>query len=151
VRGRSAIAFVVLATVLPTVVAYSVAAGADGGPEPLGPGLVTVEVTTHYSHYSHVLDDLEVYEGTLVRFVVKNEDPIHHELIIGGPAVHAAHEKGHEAAHPPVPGELSVDPGQTGLTIYRFDEPGEVRFACHLPRHVAYGMTGDITVVPVSS
>ena len=102
-----------------------VAAGADGGTEPLGPGLVTVEVTTHYSQYSDVLDDLEVHEGTLVRFVVTNDDPIHHELIVGDDAVHAAHETGHEAAHPPVPGEVSVDPGETGLTTYRFDDAGQ--------------------------
>ena len=147
-RGRLAIAFVVVATVLPTVVAYSVAAGADGGSKPIGPGVVTVEVTTHYSKYSEVLDDLEVYEGTLVRFVVTNDDPIHHELIVGDAAVHAAHEQGHEARHPPVPGELSLDPGETGLTTYMFDTPGKVRFACHLPRHFSYGMWGDITVVP---
>jgi uncharacterized cupredoxin-like copper-binding protein len=149
VRRSTAIAIVALATVVPTIVGYSVAAGADEEPAPLGPGIVTVEVSTRYSRYSEVLDDLRVYEGTLVRFVVVNDDPIHHELIVGDEAVHRAHEKGTEAIHPPVPGEVSVDPGETGLTTYRFDEPGEVRFACHLPGHLAYGMWGDITVVPI--
>jgi uncharacterized cupredoxin-like copper-binding protein len=143
-----AVAIVALAALVPTVCAYSVAAGADDH-RPLGPGLVTVRVTTHYSHYSHVLDDLRVYEGTLVRFIVVNSDPIHHELIIGPPSVHAEHEKGHEATHPPIPGEVSVDPGETGVTTYLFDTPGKVRFACHLPGHLAYGMWGDITVVAV--
>ncbi len=141
--------FVALAALVPTLCAYGMAAGADDGPEPLGPGLVTVRVTTHYSEFSEELDDLAVYEGTLVRFVVVNSDPIHHELIIGDDAVHARHAKGHEKSHPPVPGEVSVDPGETGLTTYLFDTPGEVRFACHLPRHLEYGMVGDITVVPV--
>ena len=148
-KARFAVAVVALATIGPMMGAYAFgAAGADDGPDPLGPGVVTVELTTRYSAYSDVLDDLRVYEGTLVRFVLRNSDPIHHELIVGGDDVHRAHEIGNEAFHPPVPGEVSVDPGDTGLTTYLFDEPGKVRFACHLPRHVAYGMEGDITVVP---
>ena len=34
------------------------------------------------------------------------------------------------------------------MTFYEFDEPGTVVYACHLPGHVAYGMTGIIEVVP---
>ena len=90
-----------------------------------------------------------MYEGTLVRFVVTNLDPIHHEFIVGGPAVHAEHESGHEPFHPPVPGEVAVDPGETGLTTYRFDRPGNVLFACHLPGHFAFGMRGEVKVVAV--
>ena len=148
-RASVAAAVVALAAIVPTVCAYGVAAGADDGASPLGPGLVTVRLTTHYSHYSSVLDDLRVYEGTLVRFVVTNSDPIHHELIVGPAAVHVAHEKGTEANHPPRPGEVSLDPGEVGVTTYLFDAPGLVRFACHLPGHVAFGMTGDISVEPV--
>jgi uncharacterized cupredoxin-like copper-binding protein len=46
-----------------------------------------------------------------------------------------------------VPGEVSVGAHETGETIYRFDRPGAVEFACHLAGHLAYGMRGDITVV----
>ncbi len=52
--------------------------------------------------------------GTVVRFVVTNDDPILHELIVGDDAVHARHATGTEAAHPPVSGEVSVRPGDTG-------------------------------------
>lgn len=146
-RARLAVLAVLIATVAPIAVGYGVeAAGGGTGEPPLGPGLVTVEVETRYSRFS--IGDLRVYEGTLVRFVVTNRDPIHHELIVGPDEVHAAHEQGHDAFHPPVPGEVSVDAGETGLTTYRFDDPGEVRFACHLPGHVAYGMEGTVTVVP---
>jgi uncharacterized cupredoxin-like copper-binding protein len=110
----------------------------------LGPGVVTVEVGIHHSRFS--IDDLRVRPGTLVRFVVTNDDPIHHEFIVGGDDVHAANEAGHEAFHPPVPGEVGVDPGETALTVYRFDDPGKVLFACHLPGHLAYGMKGYVTV-----
>ncbi len=145
-RARLAIV-VLIATLAPMAAAYGLgAAGAGTSDPPLGPGIVTVDVDIHYSRFS--IGDLRVYEGTLVRFVVTNRDPIRHELIVGPDEVHAAHEQGHDAFHPPVPGEVSVDAGETGLTTYRFDDPGEVRFACHLPGHVAYGMEGTVTVVP---
>jgi uncharacterized cupredoxin-like copper-binding protein len=111
----------------------------------VGPGLVTVRVDVRYSRFE--LDATRVRVGTLVRFVVRNRDPINHEFVVGAPAVHAAHAHGTEHSHPPVPGEVSVGPRRTGETIYRFDRPGTVEYACHLPRHLAYGMKGAITVV----
>jgi uncharacterized cupredoxin-like copper-binding protein len=41
---------------------------------------------------------------------------------------------------------VSVPAGTTAETTYRFDDVGEVVFACHLPRHLAYGMKGVVTV-----
>lgn len=146
-RARIAVPVVLLATLLPTVGVYAIsAAGAEEVAAPLGPGVVTVEIDMRYSRYS--IEELRVYEGTLVRFVVVNHDPIHHELIVGGDDVHDAHESGHDAFHPPVPGEVSVDPSEEGFTAYLFDEPGTVAFGCHLPRHFEYGMKGLVTVVP---
>jgi uncharacterized cupredoxin-like copper-binding protein len=125
----------------------AVAAGTSGtGEVPLGPGLVTVEVGVERSRFS--TDELTVRAGTVVRFVVGNGDPIAHELVVGDEAVHARHRSGREAQHPPVPGEVSVGPGETGLTVYEFDQVGEVAFACHLPGHLAYGMTGVVRVIP---
>jgi uncharacterized cupredoxin-like copper-binding protein len=63
--------------------------------------------------------------------------------------VHDAHERGSEHRHGPVPGEVSVDPGQRGLTVYRFADPGTVTFACHLRGHFNYGMTGRVVVHPL--
>jgi len=145
-RTKGAVVFVVLATVLPVVFAYSLAAAhANSGPQPLGPGLVTVDLTTSYSRFAP--DEIVVYEGTLVEFVITNEDPIHHEFIVGPEDVHAAHEAGHDLVHPPIPGEVSVDPGETGLTTYLFDTPGTVRYECHFPGHLAYGMQGVVRVI----
>jgi uncharacterized cupredoxin-like copper-binding protein len=146
VRARVAVPLVLLATILPVLAGYALPSAADG-PAPLGPGVVTVEVSMRYSRYS--VDDLRVYEGTLVRFVVRNDDPIHHELVAGGEGVHADHARGTDAFHPPVPGEVGVDPSETGYTAYLFDEPGTVLFACHLPRHLEFGMKGEVEVVPV--
>ncbi|HVL03658.1 MAG TPA: multicopper oxidase domain-containing protein [Acidimicrobiales bacterium] len=92
------------------------------------------------------VDRLQVRPGTTVRFQVRNTDPIAHELIIGDGGVHHRHATGTEAIHPPVPGEVSVRPHESGLTTYTFDQPGTVVFACHLPGHLDYGMKGVVVV-----
>ena len=111
----------------------------------LGPGDVTVAVDIAHSKFA--VEALVVHPGTTVRFVVHNHDPIRHELIVGPPAVHARHESGKEAQHPPVPGEVTVDPEQTAETIYRFDAAGSIEYACHLPGHYQYGMSGWVRIV----
>ncbi|HXH58626.1 plastocyanin/azurin family copper-binding protein [Iamia sp.] len=126
---------------------YAVAAADDEAAEPVrGPGTTTVTVTIRDSRFSPEV--IRVWEGTQVRFVVRNRDPLNHELVVGPDAVHLRHTDGTEAAHPPVPGEVSLGPGQTGATVYDFDEPGTVRMVCHLPRHEDYGMVGAVEVVP---
>ena len=110
----------------------------------LGPGLVTVTIDIHYSKFS--ISDLHVRAGTTVQFLIRNNDPIAHEFIVGDARVHARHELGTHPAHPPVPGEVSVGPGEIGETFFGFDQPGKYLFACHLPRHFAYGMRGWVTV-----
>lgn len=94
-------------------------------------------------HSRFVPARIDVPAGTTVRFVVTNLDPIEHEFLLGGPDVQAAHEKGTEAAHGDRPGELSLAPGETKATTYRFPEAlGDIAYSCHLPGHLAYGMTG---------
>jgi len=116
------------------------------GPRPFGPGDVTVELDIESSLFS--AKEIEVYEGTRVRFLVDNHDPISHELIVGPPSVHAAHASGTHPKHPSIPGEVTVPPNTRGVTTFRFDEPGEVEFACHAPGHYHYGMHGTVVVVP---
>ncbi len=110
----------------------------------LGPGVVTVNVDIRYSTFS--ASEIHVRPGTLVRFLVRNNDPIDHELVVGDSNVHAAHERGTERVHPPVPGEVSVKPGELGVTFYEFNEPGRYFFACHSPGHLAFGMQGWVVV-----
>ena len=112
----------------------------------LGPGVVTVELGIHHSRFD--IGTLRVHEGTLVQFVVRNDDPIGHELVVGEAEVHRRHADGSERRHPPVPGEVSVAGGDTAMTFYEFTDAGSVTYACHLPGHVAYGMAGTIEVVP---
>jgi uncharacterized cupredoxin-like copper-binding protein len=104
----------------------------------------TVELTVHHSRFS--LEELHVRPGQTIRFVLRNTDPIPHELIVGDASVQDVHEAGTESHHGDRPGEVSVAPGATAVTTYRFGSPGRLQFGCHLPGHWAYGMQGTITV-----
>ena len=117
---------------------------ASGDGPSLGPGPATVEMNIHHSRFS--VDRVHVERGTLLRFGVPNADPILHELVAGDEAVHARHASGTEASHPAVPGEVSVAPGEVGVTTLRFDQLGTFVFACHLPGHFRYGMHGEVVV-----
>jgi uncharacterized cupredoxin-like copper-binding protein len=131
-----------------TAAGYAAADQADPDPvvAPYGPGDVTVQVDAEHSSFAP--ERLTVVEGTRVRFLLVNHDPIHHELITGGPEIHARHASGTEAEHPSIPGEVSVGPNGRAITTFTFDEPGTFEFACHLPGHYEYGMHGAIEVVP---
>jgi len=145
-RGRAAVVAAALGIAVVAVghAIDALTAGASAVPV-RGPGLVTLRVDIHHSHFR--VPDVRLRQGSLVRFVVRNHDPIDHEFVVGGPAVHARHEHGTEATHPPVPGEVSVGALDVGETVYRFDRPGRVVYACHLPGHIAYGMIGELSVV----
>lgn len=106
----------------------------------------TIEVVMRYSRFEPAT--IEVEPGETVRFVVRNGDPIDHEFILGDARVQRIHERGTEANHPPKPGEMSVAPHETAVTVYTFSsEPGSLVIGCHLPGHFDYGMRADIRIV----
>jgi uncharacterized cupredoxin-like copper-binding protein len=109
-----------------------------------GPGVVTLTIDVDHSRFTPAV--IRVRPHTDVRFLIVNHDPIGHEFIVGGPEVHARHANGHEANHPPVPGEVSVPADARASTTYSFHAPGTVEFACHLPGHYRYGMHGNVVV-----
>jgi uncharacterized cupredoxin-like copper-binding protein len=109
-----------------------------------GEALPTVVLTAHHSKFNPAR--IAVEPGTMVRFVIRNADPIAHELIIGPQAVHDRHEKGTESYHPPKPGEVTIAAYEEGETTYTFEAPGVVAFGCHLPGHWTYGMHGEVEV-----
>ena len=131
------------ATSLAAVAATLAAAPASAPAPRSGLGAVpTIALTIHHSRFSRTR--VRVPSG-VVRFVVRNTDPIDHELIVGDQAVQDRHERGTEARHPPRPGEVSVPAGTTASTFYVLAPSGSVLFGCHLPGHWAYGMHGVIT------
>jgi uncharacterized cupredoxin-like copper-binding protein len=116
--------------------------GAAAGPPT--DGVRTVVIDVRFSRFS--IGDLHVRPGETVRFVIRNHDPIPHELIVGDMVVQDHHERGTEAHHGERPGEVPVAAGATAETRYTFSTAGTLFFGCHLPGHWAYGMQGLITV-----
>ena len=93
-------------------------------------------------------DVVTVSAGVPVTFILRNDDPIEHEWIVGSNEVHERHRVGTgEPYHDAVPNEVTVPALSTRTTTLTFDEPGEYTFVCHLPGHEAYGMRGTLRVV----
>lgn len=147
--GRRAAAAALGVAVGVAAAAVAVRAGAAGGPGEAG-DVVTVTLTARHSRFTPA--SVTVPAGAAVRFVVRNLDPVDHELIVGDAAVHARHRAGREAHHHgDVPGEVSVPAGSTAATTWTAPATaGGVAFACHLPGHLAYGMSGAVRVSPRS-
>lgn len=149
-RARVVLPAALVALVFLAVIAggHALAGPNRGADTAFGPGEVTVTLTIQHSHFSP--DHLTVRPGTTVRFIVHNNDPIGHELIVGDAEVHRRHEAGTEPVHPPRPGEISVPASATAETTFRFDETSgdSVVYACHLPGHFRYGMSGEVQIVP---
>ena len=112
---------------------------------PAGLGAPDVEIPIHYSHYG--LGEFTVPAGVPVRIVLKNEDPIDHEWIVGDAALHERHRTGTEPVHDSRPTEVTIPAGATkeddGDVL---DTPGTYLYICHLPGHEAYGMVGTVVV-----
>jgi uncharacterized cupredoxin-like copper-binding protein len=104
----------------------------------------TVVVSIEYSRFDPGVLNFEA--GETVRFIVRNDDPIDHEFLIGDEDAQQAHELGTEEEHGAKPGEITIPAGTTRETVYTFGRPGRLIFGCHIPLHYRYGMRGAIEV-----
>ena len=129
-----ALAGVIVAGLTPFV---AVAAGVGRPP-------ITVEIVIRYSRFEPAT--VVVPAGRPVTFVLRNDDPIDHEWIVGTSSVHEAHRTGSEAHHDARPTEVSIAALGTRNTTVVFGTPAELMFICHLPGHEQYGMVGRLTV-----
>ena len=111
---------------------------------PSGLGPVTETIGIHHSHYDRSL--LTVPAGVAVTIVLRNEDPIDHEWIVGDAADHERHRAGTEPVHASRPTEVTIPAGMSRATTVTFDTPGTYLYICHLPGHEAYGMVGTLVV-----
>ncbi|MFO7542145.1 MAG: cupredoxin family protein [Thiobacillus sp.] len=96
-------------------------------------------------------DTLSVKEGETVRFVIRNQGRMQHEMVIGTPDALAKHaammarfpNMEHDEAY-----MAHVDPGKTGEIVWTFNRAGSFEFACLIAGHYEAGMRGTITVTP---
>jgi uncharacterized cupredoxin-like copper-binding protein len=92
---------------------------------------------------------LTVKKGETVRFIVRNDGKVLHEMVLGTDAELAKHADlmrrfptmKHDEPH-----MVHVEPGQTGSFAWTFNRAGEFRFACLIPGHFQAGMVGTVIV-----
>lgn len=101
-----------------------------------------VEIRIHHSRFEP--SAVNVPAGVPVTFVLRNDDPIDHEWLIGDAAFHARHRSGGESAHADRTNEVSLPAFTTRTTTLAFPAGTQV-FICHFPGHEHYGMVGTVT------
>ena len=110
--------------------------------DPTGP--LSADIPIRYSHFER--PTLTVPAGVPVTIVLRNDDPIDHEWIVGDEGVHDRHRTGTEPSHGSRSTEVTVPAGATRTTTISFTAPGTYLYICHLPGHEAYGMVGKLVV-----
>ena len=94
-------------------------------------------------------DKVTLHEGDTVRFVVRNEGRMLHEMVIGTAnelREHAALMAKYPGMEHDEPYMVHVTPGKAGEIVWHFNRPGEFEFACLIAGHYEAGMRGAITV-----
>lgn len=92
---------------------------------------------------------IEVKQGQTVRFVLRNQGKVLHEMVIGTAATlqeHAAMMQKFPNMEHDEPHMAHVAAGRKGELVWKFNRPGEFDFACLIPGHYQAGMVGKIKV-----
>src|SRR5512139_1876007 len=92
---------------------------------------------------------IKVKRGETIRFVVRNDGKVQHEMVLGTIEELKKHAElmrkspGMEHADP---NQVVVEPGKTGELVWQFTKAGTFDFACLVPGHFEAGMVGKIRV-----
>lgn len=92
---------------------------------------------------------IEAKAGETIRFFLKNEGKVKHEMVIGTLDELREHaemmRKMPDMQHTD-PNSATLAPGQRGGLVWQFTQAGTVDFACLIPGHFEAGMVGKVTV-----
>jgi len=94
-------------------------------------------------------DRIEVRNGETIRFQLRNEGQLRHELVLGEPEAlrrHAAMMQMMPDMQHSGPNMTSLAPGESGQLIWKFTRAGTVSFACLQSGHLEAGMRGVVAV-----
>ncbi len=92
---------------------------------------------------------IAVKRGETIRFVVKNNGKLKHEMVLGSAKElkeHAARMRKFPNMQHDDPNQVVVAPGKTGALIWQFTKAGRFDFACLEPGHFEAGMVGKVVV-----
>jgi uncharacterized cupredoxin-like copper-binding protein len=93
--------------------------------------------------------DIVVRRGETVRFIVRNDGKLMHEMVIGTMKDlkdHAELMRKHPGMEHDEPYMAHVAPGKQGEIVWQFTRAGEFHYACLVPGHMEAGMISKITV-----
>ena len=96
-------------------------------------------------------DNVEIKQGDVVRFLIKNDGKMMHEMVIGTKKEldeHAALMLKFPNMEHDEPYMAHVAPGKAGEIVWNFNRPGDFLFACLIAGHYQGGMIGKIKVTP---
>ena len=123
-------------------------AAALGKPASVSGATTTVEIDMSDS-MRFKPERIEIKQGETIRFVVRNQGQVKHEIVLGTWAELKEHAtlmaRFPEMEHDD-PNAVSVEPGKTGEFAWTFTKAGHFDFACLVPGHFEAGMKGRIVV-----
>ena len=92
---------------------------------------------------------VEIKTGEQVKFMLRNNGELDHELVLGTLAENLKHgeqmRKNPDMEHDD-PNARRLAPKKTGEIVWKFTKAGEFDFSCLIPGHREAGMTGTIVV-----
>ena len=94
-------------------------------------------------------DKIDVKQGETIKFVIKNNGKVMHEMVIGTKKdldEHSALMVKFPGMEHEEPYMAHVSPGKTGAIVWTFNKPGTFDFACLIAGHYQAGMVGKINV-----
>ncbi len=107
----------------------------------------TIEITMSEMAFSP--SRIEVKRGEQIRFIVRNAGTEDHEFLIATTEDNLKHaevmKKNPKMEHDD-PNGVRLAPKKTAEILWKFTKAGTFEYACLIPDHRDYGMTGRVTV-----
>lgn len=111
--------------------------------------VVSVVMTEKDGKMSFIPDRIEIRRGEQVKFSLRNNGEIDHELVLATLEENLKHaiemQKNPDMEHDD-PNAKRLAPKKTGEIVWQFTKAGEFDFSCLIPGHREAGMTGKIIV-----
>jgi uncharacterized cupredoxin-like copper-binding protein len=107
----------------------------------------TIEVTMSEMEFNPYR--IEVKRGEQIRFIIRNAGTEDHEFLLASTEDNLKHaeamKKDPKMAHDD-PNGVRLAPKKSAEILWKFTKPGTFEFACLIPDHREYGMTGRVIV-----
>jgi uncharacterized cupredoxin-like copper-binding protein len=111
--------------------------------------VVTIAMSEKDGKMLFVPDRIEVRRGEQVKFALRNNGELDHELVVATLEENLKHaiemQKNPDMEHDD-PNAKRLAPKKSGEIVWQFTKAGEFDFSCLIPGHREAGMTGKIIV-----